>query len=98
MKNRIRRGMDPILLAQHSLNMRDKSVLQFSVQSASDSMSRTKIRLPEMAGADQVALSATVYVFSGSNSPMSARATISFALSFSTNSIFPASKMAALLP
>jgi len=30
-------------------------------------MSRTKIRLPEIAGAGQVALSATVYVFNGSN-------------------------------
>src|SRR6266571_1988713 len=59
-------------------------------------MSLTKIRFPETAGAGQVALSATVYVLIGSNPPGFARATISSASSFSTNSRLPARTIAAL--
>ena len=53
---------------------------QFSVHSESDVMSLTKTRLPETAGWAQVALSATVYRFSGSNPFLLLLATISSAV------------------
>jgi len=56
-----------------------------SMTGAMCEMSLTKIRLPEIDGAGHVGLSATVYVFIGSNPPGVLRAIISCASSFITN-------------
>src|SRR5262245_38174747 len=72
--------------------------LQFTVQSDTVEMSLTRIRLPEKAGAGHVALSATVYVFSGSNPPGVLLATINSALSLRTSSRSPACTTAAFVP
>src|SRR6185295_10858990 len=69
-------------------------VRHFSVHSESDATSLTKIRWPETAGWAQVALSATVYRFSGSNPVLLLLATISSASSFSSRRRFPALTMA----
>src|SRR5262245_995480 len=66
------------------------SAAQFNVQSANDVTSLTNTRLPEMAGWAQVALSATVYRFTGSNPVRLPRATINSASSFSINRSSPA--------
>src|SRR5215468_8827684 len=71
------------------------SRIQFRVQSATVERSLTKMRLPEIDGAGQVALFATVYVLIASNAPGVARATISSASAFNTKSRLPARTMAA---